>query len=357
MPHCRRVTPARRTHSESAVSLYTGELLPENRYDDWAHERREELAALHAELASAIDEAGEQRASALPFQASSFVGRGHELRELLVLLKRARLLTLAGAGGAGKTRLALELAREVQDGYEHGSMFVELASLGHNREVAPTVAAALDVGALPGRSSIEGMADFLAPRELLLILDNCEHVLPATAALVDGLMRAAPKLTIVTTSREPVRVGGEVVFRVPSMAIPDPEQPLTPEQLLGYEAVQLLLDRATATMPDFSIDAENATDIARICFRLDGLPLALELAAARLGALGTATLAERLDDSFRLLRTGSRVGPTRQQTLAATLEWSYELLEASEQVLLSRLGIFAGGWGSTPPRWSARVDR
>ncbi len=183
---------------------------------------------------------------------------------------------------------------------------------------------------------------------MLLVLDNCEHVLQPTAELVDALLRAAPGLTIVATSREPLRVAGELVFRVPSMAIPDPEQRLAPEELMRYEAVQLLRDRASAAVPEFAVDAENAEDVARICFRLDGLPLALELAAARIGALGTATLAERLDDSFRLLRSGSRVGPTRQQTLMATLQWSHDLLEEDERLLLRRLAVFAGGFDLAP---------
>ncbi len=348
----RAVAEARRAGSpgayRAALSLYGGELLPENRYEDWARARREEIEQLRAELeadagAEGDATAGEQP-SGLPPQASSFVGRGHELRELLALVKRTRLLTLAGAGGAGKTRLALELAREVEGSYAQGGAFVELASVGDSRLVAEAVAAALDVRSLPGRSALEGIADFLAERSLLLILDNCEHVLLATAELVDALLRAAPELTIVATSREPLRVAGELVFRVPSMAIPDPEQRLAPEELLRYEAVQLLSDRASAAVPEFEVDAENAADIARICFRLDGLPLALELAAARIGALGTATLAERLDDSFRLLRSGSRVGPTRQQTLAATLQWSHELLQDDERLLLHRLAIFAGGF-------------
>ena len=210
--------------------------------------------------------------------------------------------------------------------------------------VAGAVAAALDVGSLPGRTPQEGVADFLAARSMLLVLDNCEHVLRASATLADALLRAAPALTIVATSREPLRVAGEVVFRVPSMTIPDPEQQLDPEQLLRYESVGLFDERAKAAVPDFAIDADNASDVARICLRLDGLPLALELAAARLGALGTATLAERLDDRFRLLRTGSPAGPTRQQTLAATLQWSHELLEDEERVLLHRLAVFAGGF-------------
>jgi predicted ATPase/DNA-binding SARP family transcriptional activator len=330
--------------ARAAMSLYGGELLPENRYDDWACSRRDELEELRAGLEAEAAGGEAEHASALPPQASSFVGRSHELHELLALVGRARLLTLAGAGGAGKTRLALELAREVEADFPQRSAFVGLASVSDGRLVAPAVAAALDVGALPGRSPLQGIADFLEPRTLLLVLDNCEHVLLASAELADTLLRAAPAVTILATSREPLRVAGEVVFRVPSMAIPDPEQQLAPEELLRYEAVQLLSERARATMPDFAVDAENAADIARICFRLDGLPLALELAAARIGALGTATLSERLDDSFMLLRSGTRVGPTRQQTLAATLQWSHDLLDDEEQLLLRRLAAFSGGF-------------
>jgi predicted ATPase len=329
----------------AALSLYAGELLPENRYDDWASGRREELEQLHDDLlreSSTLDAAAPT--SSLPAQASSFVGREHELRELTSVLQRTRLLTLAGAGGAGKTRLALELARRAEPSFADGAVLVELAPVAEERLVASAVAAALDVGALPTRSLLDGIVDFLAPRSMLLVLDNCEHVLQASAALADALLRAAPGVTILATSREPLRVGGEVVFRVPSMTIPDPEQRLAPEQLLGYESVALLAERARAAAPEFVVDDASAYDVARICFRLDGLPLALELAAARLGALGTATLAERLDDRFRLLRTGSRAGPTRQQTLAATLQWSHELLEDEEKLLLRRLSAFAGGF-------------
>ncbi len=345
----RAVQEARRAGSpgayRAAMSLYGGELLPENRYDDWAIARREELEALHDELAgesSALQR--DERVSALPAQASSFVGRKHELRELHSVVQRTRLLTLAGAGGAGKTRLALELAQEAEASFADGAVLVELAPVADGRLVGGAVAAALDVGAMPGRSLLDGVADFLSQRAMLLILDNCEHVLRAGATLADALLRAAPGLTILATSREPLRVAGEVVFRVPSMAIPDPEQHFDPEQLLRYESVHLLSERARSAVPEFAIDEQNASDIARICFRLDGLPLALELAAARLGALGTATLAERLDDRFRLLRTGNRVGPTRQQTLAATLQWSHELLEQEEKLLLHRLSVFAGGF-------------
>jgi predicted ATPase len=331
----------------AALSLYDGELLPENRYDDWAETRRDELAELAAELAeelTAFGPAGAERSLGLPADASSFVGRSRELAELKALLQRTRMLTLAGTGGAGKTRLALELARGAEPSYPAGAALVELAALADARLVPDAVAAALDVRALSSQEPVDAVIDFLAPRTLLLVLDNCEHLLTATEELAGALLRSAPQLTIVATSREPLRVPGEVVFRVPSLDIPDPEQGLAPRELLGYEAVRLFAERAAAAAPGFTLDAENAADVARICFRLDGLPLALELAAGRLGALSPAAIAERLDDRFRLLRTGSHAAPTRQQTLTATLQWSHDLLGPDERMLLRRLAVFAGGF-------------
>ncbi|HEY6055607.1 MAG TPA: AAA family ATPase, partial [Gaiellaceae bacterium] len=328
----------------AALDLYAGELLPENRYDDWAELRREELAALAAELAEESAALGAERPFGLPADASSFVGRSRELAELASLLRRTRLLTLSGTGGVGKTRLALELARGAEPSYEAGAALVELAPLADARLVTEAVAAALDVRALPAQELLDAVVDFLAPRALLLVLDNCEHLLAATARLADTLLRAAPELTIVATSREPLRVAGEVVFRVPSLDIPDPEGSLPPARLLECEAVSLFVERAAAGAPGFALDEANAEDVARICFRLDGLPLALELAAGRVGALGPAAISERLDDRFRLLRTSSHAAPTRQQTLTATLQWSHDLLEPEEAVLFRRLGIFAGGF-------------
>jgi len=345
----RTAADARRTRTptayRAALAQYGGELLPENRYDDWSEQRRQELAELYQALERELAELGlAGMVHELPLDASSFVGREHELRELRALLARARLLTLTGTGGAGKTRLALELARRARPSYGEGAALVELAAVTDPVLVVDAVAAALDVRALPGGALADAIADFLAARSLLVVLDNCEHVLAACAALVDQLLRAAPRLAIVATSREPLRLPAEIVFRVPSLAIPDPAVALTPADLLSYEAVQLLLERAAAAAPGFELDAENAADVARICFRLDGLPLALELAAGRLGALGTVSLAERLDDRFRLLRAGSRSAPTRQQTLEATLQWSHELLAPDERMLLRRLAVFAGGF-------------
>ena len=329
----------------AALAVYGGELLPENRYDDWAIDRRDRLAELAAELElelAALDAVEGPRG--LPADTSSFVGRDRELAELRSLLEHTRLLTLSGTGGAGKTRLALELARGAETSYAGGAALVELAAVSDPQLLPDAVAAVFDVRALPGRTLVDAIVDVVAPRPLLLVLDNCEHLLGASAALAAALLRAAPLLTIVTTSREPLRVPGEVVFRVPSLDIPDPEQPGTPDGLLRYEAVRLFAERAAAAAPSFALDEENAADVARICFRLDGLPLALELAAGRLGALGPAAIAERLGDRFRLLRSGSDAAPTRQQTLAATLQWSHDLLEPEERTLFRRLAVFAGGF-------------
>jgi predicted ATPase len=334
-----------------ALALYGGELLPENRYDDWASVERDRLAELHAELEAILAGLGEEGGGPapsvrrLPAETSTFVGREHELAELGALLVRTRLLTLSGAGGVGKTRLALELARAGNDAYSGGALLVELDALDDGALVPGAVAEALDLRALRGEAVLDALLAELEPRELLLVLDNCEHLIGAAAALVDSLLRGAPRLTVLATSREPLRVPGEVVFRVPSLGIPDPERDEEPEALLRYEAVRLFVERAQAAAPRFALDGTNAPAVARICHRLDGLPLALELAAARVDALTPDSLAGRLDDRFRLLRAGRRTAPTRQQTLEATLDWSHELLEPEERILLRRLAIFSGNFG------------
>ena len=342
---------ARRTRTpgayRAALALYGGELLPENRYDDWAAERRDELADLAEELSqelAALASDGASRLRPLPTEVSSFVGRERELAELTVLLRSTRLLTLSGTGGAGKTRLALELGRGAIRSYPDGAAFVELADLADAALVPSAFAAALDVRGLSDQDPVDAVVEFLAPRSCLLLVDNCEHLLAATATVADTLLRSAPRLTILATSREPLRVPGEVVFRVPSLDIPDPERPLEPSELLRYEAARLFVERASAAAPGFALDEQNVVDVARICFRLDGLPLALELAAGRSGALGPAAIAERLDARFRVLGSATHASPTRQQTLSATLQWSHDLLEPDERMLLRRLGVFAGGF-------------
>ena len=331
----------------TALALYTGDLLPENRYDDWAAPRRDDLVALAGALGeelAVLGPAAAGRRSALPVDAGAFVGRDRELHELMPLLRGRRLLTLAGPGGVGKTRLALELARTAEPSYADGAALVELAAIGDPRLVPDAVATALDVRPLQGQELVDALVDFLAPRTFLLVIDNCEHVLAAAAGLADALVRGAPQVTILATSREPLRVSGEVVFRVPSLDIPDPESACSPEELLGFESVQLLVERAQAAAPGFVLDRDNAADIVRICLRLDGLPLALELAAGRIGALGPTAIADRLGDRFRVLRSGSHAAPTRQQTLSATLQWSHDLLEPDERILFRRLAAFAGSF-------------
>jgi predicted ATPase len=326
----------------AALSLYGGDLLPENRYDDWAEERRDALSELREALAAELAELGAAEGlRPLPAEPSSFVGRHRELRELRTLLPRTRLLTLTGAGGAGKTRLAVELARSEESAYSDGAVFVELAPVEDADLVVQAVAAALDVRALPGRALGDAVGDFVASRSLLLMLDNCEHVLGTATGFVRRLLRGAPQLRILATSREPLRVPGETVFVVPSLTIPDSDVPLPPGELRRYEGVRLFVERAAAAAPGFDLDPANARDVAQICFRLDGLPLALELAAARLGALAPAAIAERLDDRFRLLRAGNRAAPMRQQTLEATLAWSHELLAPDERILFRRLSAFS----------------
>jgi predicted ATPase len=329
----------------AALSLYGGELLPENRYDDWAQEPRDALAQLRKALAAELAGLGAvEGLRPLPAEASSFVGRRRELRELRTSLSHTRLLTLTGAGGSGKTRLAVELAGSEESAYSDGAVFVELAPVEDADLVVQSCAAALDVRALPGRALGDTVVDFVASRSLLLVLDNCEHVLVAAAELVRRLLRGAPQLRILATSREPLRVPGETVFVVPSLTSPDPDVPQPPSELRRYEGVRLFVERAAAAAPGFDLDPANADAVARICFRLDGLPLALELAAARLGALTPAAIAERLDDRFRLLRAGNRAAPTRQQTLEATLAWSYELLAPDERILFRRLAAFSGSF-------------
>jgi len=329
----------------AALALYGGDLLPENRYEDWVEARRDELAELSAALAEELGDLGVvEGVRGLPIDTTSFVGRERELDQLGTLLAGTRLLTLTGAGGAGKTRLALELARGVDASFGDGAVLVELAPVFEPGHVQEAVAAALDVRALPGRDLDATVAEFLAGRSLLLVLDNCEHVLVAAAAVADLLLRSASSVSIVATSREPLRVQGETVFRVPSLALPDPDGPIDPDELLGFESIRLFVERAAAAAPGFALDEGNAREVMRICYRLDGLPLAIELAAARLGALGADAIAERLDDRFRLLRAGSSSAPTRQQTLEAALEWSHDLLAEDERTFLRRLSVFAGGF-------------
>jgi predicted ATPase/class 3 adenylate cyclase/Tfp pilus assembly protein PilF len=293
----------------------------------------------------------------LPVQVTRFIGREKEMAEVKDLLSATRLLTLTGAGGIGKTRLALQIAAELLEGYEDGVWLADLASLSDPALVLPTVAAALGVREEPGRPLAHTVVDYLKPRRLLLLLDNCEHLLPACAALAEAILRGCPDVQVLATSREGLNIAGERIYRLPSLALPVEgcwlrveggsltstlnQQPST---LLESEAVRLFVDRAAAAVPTFAVTNHNAPAVAQVCYRLDGIPLALELAAARLKTLSVEAIAERLDDRFRLLTGGSRTALPRQQTLRALIDWSYDLLSEPERMLLRRLSVFAGGW-------------
>jgi predicted ATPase len=332
----------------AALDAYGGELLPEDRYEDWAESRREELGELHLALTSEAAELGPSPPlprTRLPQQLTSFIGRERELAEIATLLRTSRLLTLTGAGGCGKTRLGLELARQRLEDFADGVWPVELAALGEPELIGPAIAQALDTRLASDRAPEIALAGHVGDREQLLLLDNCEHLVEPVAHLVEALLRGCPNLTVLATSREPLRVPGEVTWRVPSLSLPKLIDRSLSEGSLEAESVRLFSARAGEAAPGFELDDDNDVAIAALCHRLDGMPLAIELAAARVGVLTPAQIVERLDDSLDLLSTGARTAMTRQQTLRATLAWSFDLLDAEEQVLLRRLSVFAGSFG------------
>jgi predicted ATPase/DNA-binding SARP family transcriptional activator len=432
---------ARRTRAlddyRAAVDLYTGDLLPEDRYEDWAASRRDalretyltlliELASLSevggdvagaiAALKSALDndrsrepvhrelmrlyalsgdrqqalrqyqrleeslhkeldagpdaqsrELREQIASGfhasaepftkvsistsvplvrnnLPAQPTSFVGRAREIAEVTQLLSSTRLLTLIGPGGVGKTRLALEIGCGVNDVYSEGVWLIEFGALADPDLIPHAIAATLGVRISPDRLPIDTLERALAQRQLLLVFDNCEHLIESCAIVANALLRAAPDLSILATSREPLRVPGEVTWPVPSLSLPAADTASADAATVNSDAVTLFVSRAQEVRPGFEASEGDIRDLVHLCHRLDGLPLAIELAAALVSVLSVREIADRLDDRFALLGGGSRFVPTRQQTLRAALEWSYELLEDVERVLFSRLSIFSGSF-------------
>ncbi|MGC2566112.1 MAG: adenylate/guanylate cyclase domain-containing protein, partial [Mycobacterium sp.] len=267
----------------------------------------------------------------LPVQLSSFVGRGAQMTDVEKLLVDNRLVTLTGAGGAGKTRLGVEIAARIAAEFGDSVWYVDLAPVTHPGIVPVAVARALGLPDQPGRSTMDTLLRFVRDRQMLVVLDNCEHLLDASAELVVALLGAAPGLTLLATSREPIGVAGEVSWRVPSLS-------------LAHEAIELFVDRARRARPDFAVDDDNAPAVGEICRRLDGMPLAIELAAARVRALSVAEILEGLHDRFRLLPGGARTAVRRQQTLRASVDWSHALLTEPERVLFRRLAVFLGGF-------------
>jgi predicted ATPase/DNA-binding SARP family transcriptional activator/DNA-binding CsgD family transcriptional regulator len=420
----------------TAIELYSGELLPEDRYEGWAQGRREELRQLHlallVELAGLYEERGEhvlavealrrveeeeptleeahtslmrlyalsgRRGEAiaqygrlheilssqlgaepsaatrrlrdeivagglppthlvatppeepsdatkhnLPAPSSTFVGREREIVEIKRLLAMSRVLTLTGAGGSGKTRLALEVAGDLVGVYPDGVWLVELAPVSEGTLVPQVVANALRVRELPGRPVTDTLVGALRTKQMLLLLDNCEHLIDACANLAGMLLGSCGHLKILATSREPLGVGGEAIWRVPSLSAPDTDRLPAAGELTRYDAVRLFLDRARLRLPYFELTQENAPAVARVCGRLEGIPLAIELATARMGALAVEQVAGRLEDSLGLLTGGSRTAEPRQRTLRATLDWSHGLLSERERKLFRNLSAFAGGF-------------
>lgn len=280
----------------------------------------------------------------LPQQVTRFIGRERELAELQPLLAGSRLLTLIGSGGCGKTRLGLQVAAAALEQFPDGVWLVELAAIADAALVPHAVAAALGVGEVRGRAIGQVLVDHLDDKRLLLVVDNCEHLLDACASLADTLLRQCPGVQILASSREALGIAGEQGYRVPSLARPDPRQAPSPEAVARFEAVQLFTDRALLARSDFRITRQNAAALASICQRLDGIPLAIELAAARVRSMAVEEIDARLDQRFSLLTGGSRTALPRQQTLRSLIDWSYDLLNGPEQALLCRLAVFSGGW-------------
>jgi predicted ATPase/class 3 adenylate cyclase len=279
----------------------------------------------------------------LPIELSSFVGREREIAEVKRLLLTTRLLTLTGPGGVGKTRLALQIAAEVLKDYKDGVWLVELATCSDPGLVAQMVASALKVNEQPATPMLKTLSDYLQYKRMLLILDNCEHLVMESARLAEAVLRACPDLRVLATSRESLEIAGEASWRVPPLSLPDAQQQAL-QDLIKCESVRLFVERAVAVRPAFVLTNQNAQEIVQVCQQLDGIPLALELAAARVKGLPVEQIAAKLHDRFRLLTKGSRTALPQHQTLKAAIDWSYNLLSDSERILFRRLAVFSGGF-------------
>ena len=338
--------------SESMVALVEAELPPESGIRDLGLHRLRDLS--RREHVYQLDLDGLPQSFGpllsldalphnLPTQLTSFVGREEEIVKLSEELAASRLLTLTGSGGCGKTRLGMQLAAEVAEAYADGVWMVELAPITDPKLVVVAAANVLGIREEPGRELLSTLVEWLRERRLLLLLDNCEHLVAATAAFVDTALSRCAHLRVLATSREPLGVGGEVTWRVPSLSMPS-KGAVAPGAGEASDAMRLFVERAASAGGVVGEGPEELAVIAEICRRLDGIPLAIELAAARTRLLSPAQIGDRLDDRFRLLRGGARSALPRQQTLEATVDWSYELLDEDERTLLRRLSVFSGGW-------------
>jgi predicted ATPase/DNA-binding CsgD family transcriptional regulator len=307
---------------------------------------RSQVAAwvAHDQAVDSTAESSTDRRQNLPAQLTTFVGRGSQLSEIELLLSTRRVVTLTGVGGAGKTRLALEVAGRVLAAYPDGTWFIDLTPV-KDRQLLPRVfGSALGVHERPRQPMAETLIQHLSGRHLLLVVDNCEHVIEDCADLVDAIRNSCPGITILATSREPLRISGEKVWRVPLLTVPDPGVLTDIRELQQSEAIGLFLDRAQLAEPSFQMSPDNAAAVAQLCRRLEGIPLAIELAAARIGLMSPDQMLERLQDRFGLLTGGSRTSPIRHRTLQSALDWSYDLLGDRERALFRRLSVFAGSF-------------
>ena len=278
----------------------------------------------------------------LPAQLTSFIGREKEQAETIQLIQKHRLVSLIGMGGLGKTRLSIALGESLLKDFPDGVWMVELAPIADPGLVPQTVAAIFGVNATPSLSVTQVLINFLRAKNALLILDNCEHLLDASAQLTDVLLKNCPNLKILTTSREPLGILGEASYQLSSLGLPNPAKLL--DTYRDFASVRLFEERAQLVKTDFSLTMENASFVAQICSRLDGIPLAIELAAVQVNQLSVEEIASQLDEAFQILTGGSRTALQRQQTIRASIDWSWNLLVDHEQILLRRLSVFAGGW-------------
>jgi predicted ATPase/class 3 adenylate cyclase len=280
----------------------------------------------------------------LPRQLTTFIGREREIAEVKRLLAEAHLLTVTGTGGNGKTRLSLEVAAGLLDEYPGGVWLLELASVADPVLVPQILATTVGVREEAGRPLLSTLVDHLRPKRALLLFDNCEHLIDACARLADALLHACPQVKIMASSRELLGLTGEVAFRIPALSMPNPQRVPSLERIMEYEAIRLFVDRAAAVKPGFMLTEDNVAAVAQICQRLDGIPLAIELAAARVRSLSVHQISAHLDERFRLLTGGSRTALARHQTLRGLIDWSYSLLSDAERTVLRRLSVFVGGW-------------
>jgi len=284
------------------------------------------------------------RPNNLPVQLTSFIGREKEIHDVKELMKNSRLITLTGPGGAGKTRLSLQIGADLIDDFANGVWFIDAAPITDESLLPQTINCALGIKSDPAKSDMNKLKEFLKDKELLMILDNCEQIINACSKISEFILSINGKIKIIASSREALRCRGEQIFRVPSLMVPEPGEEISMENLTQYESVKLFIERALAVDPDFEVDNESAPFIAEICHRLDGIPLAIELAAARINIFSPEKIYERLKDRFKFLTGGSRTALPRQRTLKSMVDWSYDLLSEKEKLLLDRLSIFSDGW-------------